>query len=108
MTPEEIEYGEIQSELERDLIQSFLLLVFLLIFLHASCLLYDTFFSADRIFAGIEENDSNFYYVKWQNLPYSESTWEPEHLVMDRFPDQVCFLNLLQLKFCTDLKFIIF
>ncbi|KAG7154403.1 Chromodomain-helicase-DNA-binding protein 1-like, partial [Homarus americanus] len=60
-SPEEVEYLEIQSELEKDLYQSHI--------------------RAERIFAEAEENENRYYYMKWENLPYVEATWELEDLL---------------------------
>lgn len=43
----------------------------------------------ERIFAEAEENDHHYYYVKWENLPYNEATWELEDLAKERFTQQV-------------------
>ncbi|XP_049847848.1 chromodomain-helicase-DNA-binding protein 8-like [Schistocerca gregaria] len=37
----------------------------------------------DRILACEEQNGQTYYYVKWQGLPYNESTWEPADLIKD-------------------------
>lgn len=48
-----------------------------------------TYCRAERIFAEAEENGNHYYYVKWENLPYSEATWELEDIVKSRFSPQV-------------------
>lgn len=50
------------------------------------------FYRAERIFAEAEENGNHYYYVKWENLPYSEATWELEDIVKSRFSEQVCII----------------
>uniref|UniRef100_A0A6A7FVM9 Chromodomain-helicase-DNA-binding protein 1-like n=2 Tax=Hirondellea gigas TaxID=1518452 RepID=A0A6A7FVM9_9CRUS len=80
-TPEEIEYMEIQSELEKDLLSSHL--------------------HADRVFAEAAENSNNFFYVKWLGLPYSESTWELEGLVRERFPEKIVTFSQREKSSCT-------
>ncbi|XP_018007087.1 chromodomain-helicase-DNA-binding protein 1 isoform X2 [Hyalella azteca] len=80
-TPEEIEYLEIQSELERELNFSHI--------------------NADRIFAMAEENGNEFYYVKWEALPYSECTWEVASFIEERFPDKVEMFKRREESTCT-------
>ena len=57
--------------------------------------MYFDFYRAERIFAEAEENGNHYYYVKWENLPYAEATWELEDLVRTRFSSQVCILSFL-------------
>ncbi|XP_066973477.1 chromodomain-helicase-DNA-binding protein 1 isoform X4 [Macrobrachium rosenbergii] len=65
---EEVEYMEIQSELEKELYQSHL--------------------RAERIFAEVEENGNRYFYVKWENLPYAEATWELQ-TIAERYSQQL-------------------
>lgn len=51
------------------------------------------FYRAERIFAEAQENGNHYFYVKWENLPYSEATWELEDIVKSRFGAQVCILT---------------
>lgn len=49
----------------------------------------DNSYRAERVFAEAEENGNHYYYVKWENLPYAEATWELEDIVKTRFNEQV-------------------
>ncbi|XP_042207777.1 chromodomain-helicase-DNA-binding protein 1-like isoform X5 [Homarus americanus] len=80
-SPEEVEYLEIQSELEKDLYQSHI--------------------RAERIFAEAEENENRYYYMKWENLPYVEATWELEDLVKTRFKSQLESFREREKSTCT-------
>lgn len=35
------------------------------------------------------ENEGTEYFVKWCGLPYSECTWEEEHLIARQFQDKI-------------------
>lgn len=70
-SPEDVEYFELQKEMMEDL--------------------YEQYINAERIIAhsnqkmANENNGYPDYYVKWQGLPYSESTWEDGELLSRRF-----------------------
>lgn len=80
-SPEEVEYMEIQSELEKELHQSHI--------------------RAERIFAEAEENENHYYYVKWENLPYAEATWELEDIVIARFNEELESFREREKSTCT-------
>ena len=66
--PEDVEFGEIDIEMGRELLK--------------------TYVEADRIFAQRKNEKSTFdYFVKWKNLPYSESTWEDDSVVNAYYAD---------------------
>ncbi|KAJ1526021.1 hypothetical protein ONE63_009194 [Megalurothrips usitatus] len=69
-TPEDLEYYDCQLELSQDLLKSYT--------------------KVDRIIAESPKSDvQNDYYVKWENLPYSEATWEDGILINSRWPVKV-------------------
>lgn len=67
-TPEDVEYQEIEVQLGRELLLTYL--------------------EPERIFAEKinPETGVTDYYVKWKNLPYSESTWEDPSVVKSYYP----------------------
>ncbi|XP_050519198.1 chromodomain-helicase-DNA-binding protein 1 [Diabrotica virgifera virgifera] len=69
-TPEDVEYYECQMELSQDLLKSFN--------------------EVERIIAKYNKPDGGKdYYIKWQSLPYAESTWEDSVLIQRKWPDQI-------------------
>ena len=67
-SPEDVEYQEIELEMERNLLKTYL--------------------DPERIFAEEVKSDENetVYYVKWKNLPYNESTWEQAEVIKTYYP----------------------
>lgn len=66
---EDIDYYECQLELTQDLLKSF--------------------YNVDRIIAKQEKNGGIDYFCKWENLPYSDTTWEDSSLVLRRWPQKI-------------------
>ncbi|XP_026286937.1 chromodomain-helicase-DNA-binding protein 1 isoform X2 [Frankliniella occidentalis] len=69
--PEDLEYYDCQLELSQDLLKSYT--------------------KVERIIAETTKtsNAQVDYYVKWENLPYSEATWEDGILINGRWPEKV-------------------
>ncbi|KAK3920680.1 Chromodomain-helicase-DNA-binding protein 1 [Frankliniella fusca] len=69
--PEDLEYYDCQLELSQDLLKSYT--------------------KVERIIAETTKSsaDQCDYYVKWENLPYSEATWEDGILINSRWPIKV-------------------
>lgn len=44
---------------------------------------------AHQVSRGQGEVEGTEYFVKWCGLPYSECTWEEEHLIARRFQDKI-------------------
>ncbi|CAG9816539.1 unnamed protein product [Phaedon cochleariae] len=69
-TPEDVEYYECQLELQQDLLTS-----------HNE---------VERIIAKYNKPDGGTdYFVKWESLPYSESTWEDSALIQKKWPVKI-------------------
>ncbi|XP_057666900.1 chromodomain-helicase-DNA-binding protein 1 isoform X1 [Diorhabda carinulata] len=69
-TPEDIEYYECQMELSQDLLKSYN--------------------EVERIIAKYNKPDGGTdYFIKWQSLPYAESTWEDSALIQRKWPDKI-------------------
>ncbi|XP_060536902.1 chromodomain-helicase-DNA-binding protein 1 [Cylas formicarius] len=69
-TPEDVEYYECQLELGQELLKSYN--------------------RVERIIAKYNKPDEGVdYYVKWESLPYSESTWEDSALIQQKWPDKI-------------------
>ena len=66
--PEDIEYQEIEIEMKRQLLWSYV--------------------EIERIFSHRKnESHTNDYYVKWKNLAYCDSTWEDESVMESYYSD---------------------
>ena len=79
--PDDVEFQEVEIELGRQL--------------------FRTYQEAERIFCRRKSEDGNIteYFVKWKNLPYSESTWEPEDIVKKYFlPEYEYFKSIKKAK----------
>ena len=65
--PDDVEYQELDLEMDRELAR--------------------TYKEAERVFCRRknDEEDKTEYFIKWRNLPYSESTWEDETLVKEHY-----------------------
>ncbi|XP_030756213.1 chromodomain-helicase-DNA-binding protein 1 [Sitophilus oryzae] len=69
-TPEDVEYYECQMELTQELLKS-----------HNQ---------VERIIAKYNKPDEGVdYYVKWESLPYAESTWEDSALIQKKWPEKI-------------------
>ncbi|CAG9759544.1 unnamed protein product [Ceutorhynchus assimilis] len=70
-TPEDVEYYECQLELTHELLKSYN--------------------QVERIIAKYDKPDDAGvdYYVKWENLPYAESTWEDSVLIQKKWPEKI-------------------
>ncbi|CAH1985372.1 unnamed protein product [Acanthoscelides obtectus] len=69
-TPEDVEYYECQLELSQDLLKSYN--------------------QVERIIAKYNKPDGGVdYFIKWESLPYSESTWEDSALILKKWPDKI-------------------
>ncbi|KAF4525532.1 hypothetical protein B566_EDAN015840, partial [Ephemera danica] len=68
-TPEDVEYYECQLELQQELLKSYNFV--------------------ERIIACKKVDEPLDYYVKWENLPYSEATWEDGKLIENKWPQKV-------------------
>ncbi|KAF7287502.1 hypothetical protein GWI33_001462 [Rhynchophorus ferrugineus] len=69
-TPEDVEYYECQMELTQELLKS-----------HNR---------VERIIAKYNKPDEGIdYYVKWESLPYAESTWEDSGLIQKKWPEKI-------------------
>lgn len=69
-SPEDIEYYECQKELARDLLKSYN--------------------NVERIIGKLDKPDGAIdYYIKWENLPYSEATWEDSGLIQKKWPKKI-------------------
>ena len=68
--PEDVEYQEIDIEMGRQLLTSYV--------------------QIDRIFAQRKnETGGTDYFVKWRNLPYSEATWEDMTVVSNYYSEDL-------------------
>ncbi|KAJ8953271.1 hypothetical protein NQ318_015853 [Aromia moschata] len=69
-TPEDIEYYECQLELSQDLLKSFN--------------------AVERIIAKYNKPDGGTdYFIKWESLPYADSTWEDSALIQKKWPEKI-------------------
>lgn len=69
-TPEDIEYYECQLELSQELLKSYN--------------------NVERIIAKFNKPDDGLdYYIKWESLPYADSTWEDSLLIQKKWPKKV-------------------
>lgn len=69
-TPEDVEYYECQKDLAQDLLKSYN--------------------NVERIIAKYDKPDGGTdYYIKWENLPYSEATWEDSALIQRKWPKKI-------------------
>ncbi|KAJ8923662.1 hypothetical protein NQ315_010242 [Exocentrus adspersus] len=69
-TPEDVEYYECQLELSQDLLKSFN--------------------NVERIIAKYDKPDGGTdYFIKWESLPYADSTWEDSALIQKKWPDKI-------------------
>ena len=72
--PEDIEYQEIEIELDRQKLVSYT--------------------EIERIFnQRMNENNTNDYYVKWKNLPYHDATWEDESVIKTYYKEALADYN---------------
>ena len=68
--PEDVEFQEIDIEMGRQLLTSYI--------------------EVERIFAQRKNEQGGLdYYVKWKNLPYSEATWEDESVLVNYYPEDL-------------------
>ncbi|XP_066248842.1 chromodomain-helicase-DNA-binding protein 1 isoform X1 [Euwallacea similis] len=70
-SPEDVEYYECQLELTQELLKSYN--------------------EVERIIAKYNKPDDagTDYYVKWESLPYAESTWEDSGLIKKKWPQKI-------------------
>ncbi|KAJ8926869.1 hypothetical protein NQ314_020720 [Rhamnusium bicolor] len=69
-TPEDVEYYECQLELSQDLLKSFN--------------------DVERIIAKYSKPDGGTdYFIKWESLPYADSTWEDSVLIQKKWPHKI-------------------
>jgi chromodomain-helicase-DNA-binding protein 1 len=69
-TPEDIEYYECQMELSQELLKSYN--------------------NVERIIAKYNKPDGGIdYFIKWESLPYADSTWEDSVLIQKRWPKKI-------------------
>ncbi|XP_050313166.1 chromodomain-helicase-DNA-binding protein 1 [Anthonomus grandis grandis] len=71
-TPEDVEYYECQLELSQELLKSYN--------------------QVERIIAKFNKPDETGgvdYYIKWESLPYAESTWEDSNLIQKKWPQKI-------------------
>ncbi|KAJ3639673.1 hypothetical protein Zmor_003017 [Zophobas morio] len=69
-TPEDIEYYECQLELSQELLKSYN--------------------NVERIIAKYNKPDGGIdYFIKWESLPYADSTWEDSVLIQKRWPKKI-------------------
>ncbi|XP_022915044.1 chromodomain-helicase-DNA-binding protein 1 [Onthophagus taurus] len=70
-TPEDIEYYECQLELSQELLKSYN--------------------NVERVIAkATRSNETGVdYFVKWESLPYAESTWEDSTLIQKKWPNKI-------------------
>ncbi|KAG5873587.1 hypothetical protein JTB14_032888 [Gonioctena quinquepunctata] len=69
-TPEDVEYYECQMELSQDLLKSFN--------------------NVERIISKYDKPDGGVdYFIKWESLPYSDSTWEDSALIQRKWPSKI-------------------
>ncbi|XP_018566651.1 chromodomain-helicase-DNA-binding protein 1 isoform X2 [Anoplophora glabripennis] len=69
-TPEDVEYYECQLELSQDLLKSYN--------------------DVERIIAKYDKPDGGTdYFIKWESLPYADSTWEDSALIQRKWPHKI-------------------
>ncbi|CAH0562488.1 unnamed protein product [Brassicogethes aeneus] len=73
-TPEDVEYYECQLELSQELLKSFN--------------------NVERIIAKFNKPDGGTdYFIKWESLPYADSTWEDSALILRKWPEKISEFN---------------
>ena len=71
--PEDIKYQEIDIELGRQMLVSYT--------------------EIERIFSQRKNENNDYYYVKWKNLPYLNATWENDSIIKTYYNDALADYN---------------